>query len=201
MDEKNKIVAGTQNEHKIIEILNSLTIEGIEIKTLNNYGSIPDVEEDGSSFEENALLKAEAYRKLVKLAVFADDSGICVDALNGMPGVYSARYAGENVTYLDNNKLLLQEMADVPDDQRSAQFITTICYLDENGPKYFTGITEGVITREFRGENGFGYDPVFYLPDIGKSYAELTLEEKNRISHRGKALAKFKAFLEKNFAI
>ena len=191
------IVAGTQNQHKIEEILAYLKFGHIVIKTLNDYDSIPDVEETGETFEENALIKAMAYYDLVHLPVFADDSGLRVDALNGMPGVYSARYAGEDVTYLDNNKKLLKELYNIPDEQRTAEFVSTICYLDESGPRYFTGITKGIITREFKGDKGFGYDPVFYLPEIGKTYAELTMQEKNRISHRGKALAQFKTFLEK----
>ena len=191
------IVAGTQNQHKIAEILDSLSLNSIEIKTLNDYESIPDVEENGETFEENAFIKAQAYRELVHLPVFADDSGLCVDALNGEPGIYSARYAGENVTYLDNNKLLLKELENVPDNLRTAKFVCTICYLDKYGTHYFTGITKGVITRDFRGDKGFGYDPVFYLPELGKTFAELTMEEKNSLSHRGKSLAKFKSFLEK----
>jgi len=191
------IVAGTQNQHKIEEILAYLKFDHIVIKTLNDYDSIPDVEETGETFEENALIKAMAYYDLVHLPVFADDSGLRVDALNGMPGVYSARYAGEDVTYLDNNKKLLKELYNIPDEQRTAEFVSTICYLDKSGPRYFTGITKGIITREFKGDKGFGYDPVFYLPEIGKTYAELTMQGKNRISHRGKALAQFKAFLEK----
>ena len=191
------IVAGTQNQHKIEEILAYLKFDHIVIKTLNDYDNIPDVEETGETFEENALIKAMAYYDLVHLPVFADDSGLRVDALNGMPGVYSARYAGEDVTYLDNNKKLLKELYNIPDEQRTAEFVSTICYLDESGPRYFTGITKGIITREFKGDKGFGYDPVFYLPEIGKTYAELTMQEKNRISHRGKALAQFKTFLEK----
>ncbi len=191
------IVAGTQNQHKIEEILAYLKFDHIVIKTLNDYDSIPDVEETGETFEENALIKAMAYYDLVHLPVFADDSGLRVDALNGMPGVYSARYAGEDVTYLDNNKKLLKELHNIPDEQRTAEFVSTICYLDKSGPRYFTGITKGIITREFKGDKGFGYDPVFYLPEIGKTYAELTMQEKNRISHRGKALAQFKTFLEK----
>ena len=195
-DMKFTLVAGTQNPHKIQEILTYLESDNLLLKTLNDFENVPDVEETGETFEDNALLKAEAYRELVRLPVFADDSGLRVDALGGMPGVYSARYAGENVTYLDNNKKLLHELRDIPDEQRTAVFVSTICYLDDNGPRYFTGITKGVITREFKGDKGFGYDPVFYLPEIGKTYAELTMEEKNSISHRGKALAKFKAFLE-----
>ena len=191
------VVAGTQNQHKIAEILDSLNHSPIKIKTLNDFESIPDVEENGETFEGNAFIKAKAYHELVHFPVFADDSGLSVDALKGMPGIYSARYAGEDVTYLDNNKLLLKEMENVSDHLRTAKFICTICYLDENNTHYFTGITKGVITREFMGDKGFGYDPVFYLPELGKTYAELSMEEKNRISHRGKALEKFKAFLEK----
>ena len=191
------IVAGTQNQHKIEEILAYLKFDHIILKTLNDYDGIPDVEETGETFEENALIKAMAYHDLVHLPVFADDSGLRVDALNGMPGVYSARYAGEDVTYLDNNKKLLKELSNIPDEQRTAEFVSTICYLDDSGARYFTGVTKGIITREFKGDKGFGYDPVFYIPEIGKTYAELTMQEKNRISHRGKALAQFKAFLEK----
>ena len=195
------VVAGTQNPHKTQEILAYLEADNLLIKTLNDYENVPDVEETGETFKENAFLKAEAYRKLVHLPVFADDSGLCVDVLDGMPGVYSARYAGEDVTYFDNNKKLLNELRDIPDEQRTAEFVSTICYLDDNSTHYFTGVTKGIITREFKGDKGFGYDPVFYLPEIGKTYAELTMEEKNKIGHRGKALSKFKAFLEEMLGI
>ncbi len=196
-EKKITIVAGTQNPHKIEEILAYLKIENIVVKTLNDYDNVPEVEESGETFEKNALLKASVYRELTRLPVFADDSGLTVDALNGMPGVYSARYAGEEVSYFDNNKKLLNEMRDIPDGKRTAAFVSVICYLDKDGPRYFKGVTKGVITREFMGDKGFGYDPVFYIPELGKTYAQLSMEEKNRISHRGKALAAFKDFLEK----
>ncbi len=198
-NKKYTVLAGTQNQHKILEIIDFLNLEKIEIKTLNDYKNIPEIEENGHTFKDNAYIKAKAYYELVNIPVFADDSGLRVDALNGEPGVYSARFAGDDVSYLDNNTLLLEKMKDVTQNQRSAEFVSTICYLDKNGAHYFTGITNGEITNDFRGDQGFGYDPIFYLPESGKTYAELSMEEKNRISHRGKALAQLKIFLEKKF--
>ncbi|MHB2150533.1 RdgB/HAM1 family non-canonical purine NTP pyrophosphatase [Calditrichota bacterium LG25] len=191
-----KILIGTGNKHKreeIQQILNGLDVELISIDQLPE--SI-EVEETGETFTENARLKAEAYFELTGLPVLADDSGLEVPALNNEPGVRSARYAGENADYLKNNLLLLERMKDLPPAERKARFRCVMCFKTSEGDWFFEGITEGEILREFRGSGGFGYDPLFYVPALQKTYAELTPEEKNRISHRGLALKKFKKFLK-----
>jgi len=154
-----------------------------------------DVNENGASFSTNALLKARACATQTDLPVLADDSGLVVDALGGEPGVYSARFAGENATYLENNLLLLEKLRSVPDEQRTAHFITVFCLLGKTGEIFFEGRTEGIILKGMCGSNGFGYDPLFYLPELKKTYAEMDISEKNLYSHRGKALRKLAAYL------
>ncbi|APF20590.1 Nucleoside-triphosphatase rdgB [Caldithrix abyssi DSM 13497] len=191
-----KILIATGNKHKreeIQQILNGLEVELISIDQLPE--SI-EVEETGETFTENARLKAEAYFELTGLPVLADDSGLEVPALNNEPGVRSARYAGENADYLKNNQLLLERMKDLASSDRKARFRCVMCFKTSEGEWFFEGITEGEILQEFRGSGGFGYDPLFYVPALQKTYAELTPEEKNRISHRGLALKKFKKFLK-----
>ncbi len=191
-----KILIATGNKHKreeIQQILNGLDVELISIDQLPE--SI-EVEETGETFTENARLKAEAYFELTGLPALADDSGLEVPALNNEPGVRSARYAGENADYLKNNQLLLERMKGFAPSERKARFRCVVCFKTAEGEWFFEGITEGEILQEFRGSGGFGYDPLFYVSALKKTYAELTPEEKNRISHRGLALKKFKNFLK-----
>ena len=156
-----------------------------------------DVEEDGKTFSENSYKKAVALYNLTKCPVIADDSGLCVDALGGEPGVYSARYAGEHGNDEDNTKKLLNNMKDIPKDKRSAKFVCDICYIDENGDAFHAyGECCGEIAYAPKGENGFGYDPVMYIPELQKTMAELTPDEKNKMSHRAKALAILKEKLK-----
>ncbi|MEG0285697.1 MULTISPECIES: ribonuclease PH [Vagococcus] len=186
---KKEILIATRNQGKAKEFEEMFQAEGYSIKTLLDYPEIEDVEETGTTFEENARLKAETISKLVNSIVLADDSGLKVDALGGRPGVYSARYAGENKSDAANNAKLLHELYDVPKEKRTAQFHCTLVLAAPNKESLVvTGELAGEIGTIPRGENGFGYDPLFYVPKFDKTVAELTSEEKNKISHRGEAI-------------
>ena len=165
---------------------------------MKQAGISADIEEDGTSFEENALIKAREVCRLAGEMVLADDSGLEIDYLNGEPGIYSARYMGEDTSYRIKNQNLIDRLEGVPDEQRTARFVCAIAAVFPNGKELVVrGTVEGMIGYEERGENGFGYDPIFYLPDRGVSTAELPPEEKNSLSHRGNALRKMKELLEK----
>jgi XTP/dITP diphosphohydrolase len=168
----------------------------LKLKSLNDYSGYPDVVEDGNTFEENARKKARAYFEFSGIPTFADDSGLVVPALNGEPGVHSARYAGEQANYVDNNRLLIENIRNIPKDKREGRFVCTICYIDGDHEEFITGTVSGKILDQLQGTGGFGYDPLFYIPKLGKTFAELSMEEKNRISHRGQAMALFKEFLK-----
>ncbi len=191
------LLSGTTNQDKISEFYALLDDRKVNLKSLRDFEIFPEVVEDGHTFKENAAKKARNYFEHFGLPVFADDSGLEVFALNNEPGVYSARYAGEDATYHENNLLLIDKIKKVPENQRQAQFVCTICYKDKEQELFFTGTTEGIILTEFRGNQGFGYDPLFYVPEVGKTYAELPMQEKNYISHRGKAIEKFIDYLKK----
>ncbi|MDE6789426.1 MAG: RdgB/HAM1 family non-canonical purine NTP pyrophosphatase [Ruminococcus sp.] len=187
----NNIVFATNNENKLREAREILSPLGIEVISQREAGADCDPEENGIDFAENALIKARAVYEIVKCPVIADDSGLCVDALDGRPGVFSARYApkGQECTKL------LSEMKDIPDDKRGAYFKCTIAYIDSDG--YFTvsGKCVGKIDYEEHGTNGFGYDPIFIYGD--KTLAEMSAEDKNKISHRGNALQRLYDELKK----
>ena len=186
-----KVILASQNQHKLVELSVILSQLGFEIALESEYGLHVDVDETGTTFEENSLLKAEAVMKASGLPVLADDSGLMVDALNGAPGVYSARY-GHKSSDGERTAFLLENMKDVADEKRTAKFVCVITCLWPDGRKIVArGECPGVITREVHGENGFGYDPVFYLPELGMTYAELPSEQKNAISHRARALQEF----------
>ncbi len=194
-----KLVLATHNKHKCEELRQILRAElgnSIELLTLDDiYPPIGDIEETGSTLEENALIKARTVHEITKLPTVADDTGLEVSALNGAPGVYSARYSGENATYASNVSKLLSAMQGK--EGRQAKFSTVIAYIDEqNNAHLFRGEIQGTIATEPRGTNGFGYDPVF-VPQEGqnKTYAEMMDEEKNAISHRGRALRAFISYL------
>ncbi len=181
------IVLATKNKNKIFEFENLLRQYTIELKSLADFGPLPEAVEDGITFDDNAYKKALHYAKVLGLPAIADDSGLVVNALNGEPGVYSARYAGENATDEENCLKLLAKMRGVND--RSASFHCSLSIAVPSGPALtYEGKCSGNITEIFRGSNGFGYDPLFYYPQRGKTFAELTIEEKNEISHRAKAL-------------
>ena len=186
-----KIVIATRNRHKAVELqtlLHGVGYDAVRLDEIDPDGKIPEVEETGTTFKENALLKAHAIAKATGLPSVADDTGLEVDALEGAPGIFSARYAGENCTYEDNVKKLLRELSDVADDRRKARFKTVAVYVHKETELSAEGVVEGVITEKAEGVGGFGYDPVFSVLDMKKTYAQLADEEKNRVSHRGKAI-------------
>lgn len=190
-----KVILASNNKNKIREMAQILEPFGMEVISQREAGADFEVEESGTTFRENAEIKAAAVFERLNAPVIADDSGLMVDALGGAPGVYSHRYAGENATDKDRCEKLLSELAGVPEEKRTARFICEICFIDEKGEKhFFTGKCEGIIGTEEKGENGFGYDPVFYVG--GVSLAEMTDDEKNSISHRGEALRLMKKYLE-----
>ncbi len=182
-----KLVLATRNEDKIIEIREIFEGNSFELISLSEFPQAPEVEETGKTLLENALLKAESAAKTTGLPAIADDTGLFVDALNGEPGVRSSRYAGENVSYEENRKLLLKNMDNVPKAERIARFETIAVLVDENEHIIAKGKVEGLITNEQRGINGFGYDPIFQSVYSEKTFGELTREEKKAVSHRGKA--------------
>lgn len=194
-----KIIFATGNAGKMREIkkiLSDLKMQGepVEILSMKEVGIEPDIQEDGKSFEENALIKAKAVASVAKDAiVLADDSGLEIDYLNKEPGIYSARYMGENTSYHEKNMNLIERLKGVPKEKRTARFVCAIaCVLPDGNVFTETTTIEGLIGYEEKGENGFGYDPIFIVPSYGKSTAQLTEEEKNQISHRGKALRAMK---------
>ncbi len=192
-----KVILASQNQHKLVELSNILSKLGFEIALESEYGLHVEVEETGTTFEENSLLKAEAVMKASGLPVLADDSGLMVDALDGAPGVYSARYGHKNSDQ-ERTAYLLENIKDVPEGKRGAKFVCVITCLWPDGRKIVArGECPGVIAKAPHGENGFGYDPVFYLPERGMTYAELPSEEKNAISHRARALQNFCAQYQK----
>ena len=191
-----KFVLASRNKHKAEEIKNILG-EGFEIITQDEAGFPEEVVEDGKTFEENAIKKAETVMKAVGLPTIADDSGLCVSYLGGAPGIYTARFAGEGATDEENIKKLLGELSGVSEEERSANFVCTIAFAaPDKETKTFTGKCSGQILFEKHGEGGFGYDPVFYTPVFKKSLAEISAEEKNSISHRFCALKAFKEYIE-----
>jgi len=191
-----KIVIATHNQDKCSEMMAIMRDIPIKLLTLNQFPAIGEIIEDGETLEENALIKAKTVQKLTKLPAIADDTGLEVDALGGQPGIYSARYAGENCSYAENINKLLREMINIPQKKRSALFRTSIAYVDDNMELTTEGIVEGIITNVTKGIDGFGYDPVFYIPDLKKTYAEMNIYEKNQISHRGKAVKNMQRLLQ-----
>ena len=186
-----QLVLATNNQDKIKEIRNLLDDLPVTIMTRDDFLEFPDVEETGKTLEENALLKASAIAEFCDLPALADDTGLEVDALNGAPGVYSSRYAGENATYRDNYEKLLKEMTGIPKEKRTARFRCVIAIDWHDGTtETVEGRAEGVIAEDAVGGEGFGYDPVFYYPPLNRRFAEMTVAEKNTISHRGLALQK-----------
>lgn len=186
-----RIILATQNQGKVKELRELLVDEGIEVLSLRDIPDWEDVEENGVTFAENAALKARETVRRTGLIALADDSGLEVDALGGEPGVYSARYAGEPKDDERNNDKLLRRLESVDKDRRTARFRCALVLVTPEGIECLTeGVVEGKIINERRGTNGFGYDPVFYVPEFGRTMAELTLAEKNRISHRAQAFRK-----------
>lgn len=192
-----KLIFATSNEGKLKEIREIMMDSGYEVISLKEAGIVAEIEENGATFAENALIKASAIADLTGELAMADDSGLEVDYLNKAPGIYSARFLGEDTSYEVKNNYILGKLQGVPQNERSARFVCAIACVFPDG----TNITrlaaiEGYIGYEIKGENGFGYDPIFVVPEYGKTTAELTMEEKNQISHRAKALRAMKEVLK-----
>ncbi len=186
-----KIIMATSNKDKVNEIRQMLVGTDIEIVSLKEAGVSIDIDENGSSFDENAAIKANAVRDMTGQMAISDDSGLVIDYLNGAPGIYSSRFMGEDTPYSEKNAAILEKLQGVPDEQRSARFVCSMAIAYPDGhTQTVQGIMEGRIAHEIAGEGGFGYDPIFYLPEKGCTSAQLTAAEKNAISHRGKALEK-----------
>lgn len=200
-----QIIFATGNTGKMREIRSILADLGVPVLSMKEAGIQADIEENGTSFEENALIKARAVAAAVEAegsVILADDSGLEIDALNGEPGIYSARYLGEDTPYDVKNRELICRLEGVPEDRRTARFVCAIAAVLADGREFTVrGVIEGRIGYEQKGQGGFGYDPIFYVPEYGKTTAEMSPEEKNLISHRGKALMLMKEVLKDNESI
>ena len=194
-----KIILATHNEDKCAEMTAILDEFPIQFLSLKDFPEIGEIEENGSSLEENAIIKARTVYSITRLPSWADDTGLEVDVLGGKPGVYSARYAGENCSYSDNVQKLLQKMENIPTDKRIAHFKTAIALVGENMELVSEGVVEGMITTKPKGVGGFGYDSVFYVLDKNKTYSEMKMTEKNQISHRGQAIQNMIKLLQSKF--
>lgn len=193
-----EILFATSNAGKAKEVQAMFSDLDVDVKTLREEGIDVAIEENGQTFAENALIKAKAIAGMTDKIVLADDSGLVVDYLNGEPGIYSARYMGEDTSYDIKNARILERMEGVPDDQRTARFVCAMAAIMPGGEVICTeGVMEGLIGYEMKGTNGFGYDPIFYLPEYGMTSSEISPEKKNEISHRGKALRKMQDELKK----
>lgn len=188
-----RVLVATGNAGKVREMAAALS--SLDVVSTSDFSEItpPTVVEDGSTYFENALKKAVAFHRVYQVPVLADDSGVEVDALGGRPGLHSARYGGPDLTWPERCRRLLNEVG--PTANRGVRFRCVLCFFDGELPRFFQGTVEGELLTQMRGEGGFGYDPVFFCPELGKSFAEATTEEKQRVSHRGRAIAAFKASL------
>lgn len=203
----NTVIFATSNEGKMREVRAILADMPVRVLSMKKAGIKVDIEENGASFEENALIKASGIADCIpeeykddKVFVLADDSGLEVDYLNKEPGIYSARYMGEDTSYDIKNKAIIDRLAGVPDEKRTARFVCAIaCVLPDGSSKITRATIEGIIGYEIAGANGFGYDPIFYVPEYGCTTAELTPEQKNEVSHRGKALKEMKEQIREYF--
>ena len=190
-----KVILATHNLDKYQEMSDALKNFGISVLSLSDFPNIGKIIEDGSTLTENAIIKAKTVFDITGIPSISDDTGLMVDALNGEPGVYSARYASENATYSDNVNKLLLNLKNIPQNKRIAQFKTVMVYWDNNTELIVEGSVKGRITSSPKGVGGFGYDSVFYIPQQQKTFAEMTIKEKNKISHRGIALYNLKKAL------
>ena len=183
-----KVVIATHNKDKLKEIQSEFGSLCFDMISLEKFPEIGEIIEDGHTLKENALIKARAVFEKTGLPTISDDTGLEVDALDGKPGVYTARYAGEGCSYEDNVNKMLKDMIKVPMPNRTAEFKTIMVFKDENKELIVEGVVKGTICREARGEDGFGYDPIFWVPELNKTFGEMTMSEKNNISHRGNAI-------------
>ena len=185
-----QIIMATGNMNKVKEIRQMLEGTDLTVLSLKDAGIEADIDENGTTFEENAAIKAETIRDLTGKVVMADDSGLEIDALGKAPGIHSSRFMGEDTPYTIKNQAILDKLKDVPEEERTARFVCAVAIAFPDAPtKVFRGTFEGRIAYEIKGENGFGYDPIFFVPEMGCTSAELSPEVKNSMSHRGKALA------------
>ena len=191
------LLLATTNEHKVDEFRTIFRDLPLTLLTLRDVQIDMDVEETGTTFAENAILKAQTYAQMANMLALADDSGIEIDALGGAPGIYSARFAGRETSYAERFRLIFARLQDVPPSERTARFRCAIALAEPSGYlRVVEGIIEGMIAESARGENGFGYDPIFFVPEYGKTTAEMAPAEKNRISHRGRAAEAARQLLE-----
>ena len=191
------MIVATRNRGKTREIREALKGLGVRIRSLNDFSNVPEIEENGKTFVDNALKKARYYTKYFGKVTLADDSGLEVDLLKGLPGIYSARYAGEKASSQENNEKLLREMEGAPISKRGARFKCVTAVVSPDGREILAeGVCRGRIGFREKGRRGFGYDPLFILPNHGKTVAQLSLKEKNKISHRGKALRKIRKMIQ-----
>ena len=194
-----EIVLATHNLDKCIELEKALNHSNIKIYTLEDFPEIGDIIEDGASLEENAFIKSRTVFNLTQIPTISDDTGLEVNALNGEPGIFSARYAGEDCSYLDNVNKLLLNMRNIDDSLREATFRTVVTYVSEDLELVAEGSVKGIITRKIKGNKGFGYDPIFYIKEYNKTFAEMDINEKQSCSHRANAIKKLQQlFEEKN---
>ena len=192
-----ELMIATSNAHKVEEFKKMLEPRGIVVKSLLDLQEQFDIEENGSTFEENALIKARSIAKHLDIPVISDDSGLVIDALGGAPGIHSARYLGKDTDYKTKNTIILSRLADVKGEDRSARFVCAMGLVYPNGKEMtFTGTIEGYIHDQIEGPNGFGYDPIFYYPPFGTTTANVSDEMKNSVSHRGNALKKLMEYLD-----
>jgi XTP/dITP diphosphohydrolase len=192
-----QIVLATHNRGKMKEMSSILAHLPVNLLTLDDFPQIGEIPETGETLKENAFIKAETVHQKTGLPALADDTGLEVDALDGAPGVHSSRYDGETATFEDNCRKMMQEMDGIPAEERTARFHTVIAFVSDSGNEWTEGMVEGRILEKKQGDGGFGYDPLFYYPPLKKTFAELNSEQKNNISHRGKALRNFCRILEK----
>ena len=190
-----KIIIATHNKDKFKELYHGLSSLDVKLLNLYDFPEIKEIIEDGETLKDNALIKARTVYKITSLPTISDDTGLEVDALGGAPGVFTARYAGENCSYLDNVNKMLREMKNVPENKRGATFKTVMAYVDDKVELTSEGIVQGTVTRTKKGIAGFGYDPIFYIYNKGKTFSEMTIEEKNLVSHRSKAIEALKVKL------
>lgn len=197
---KRKLIVASKNDGKIKEIKKILDRLPIEIISMKEAGIDPDIEENGADFEQNAMLKAQAVYNLTSSMVIADDSGLEIDFLNGAPGVFTSRFAGESTDQSEKNKKIIYLLKDIEPQYRKARFVCSIAFVSEKIKFTVTGSVEGQISEKPEGYNGFGYDPIFYVPEYAKTFAELTENVKNQISHRADALHKLRKKLDNIFS-
>lgn len=193
-----EIILATHNLDKCKELQNSFYSTNIKIYTLKDFPEIKDIIEDGLTLEENAFIKSRAVYNLTKMPTVSDDTGLFVDALNGAPGIYSARYAGQNCSYTDNVNKLLIDMKNIAHSLRAATFKTVTTYVSKDLELVAEGSVKGIITKKQKGNKGFGYDPIFYVPELQKTFAEMDINEKQKISHRSRAIDNLQKLFRKH---